>query len=293
MSDDQHNTPQEPKYTGELRIGEKNIPVSADSLEMMIAKTHDALQGMARSAEIVNVHVEQSHDSTEHRKKLEESLRRRTGRPKVGGGAKYFNESQQFRTHPDGTVLMHGILHPQSASKNLTTRMHLMRALQTDASTPTVQGDLHFERVAQSATSDQCTREQFDALIQQYETLPLNEEIDDAAVRRLCAALGACGIQTEESCEGHGANLPQIWFTCPEDKLSILAAALHHLREKWEVQTQGLSHYVSPPSTLYVLSPKDVYCTASKAAERYPRAIQDLDTLGLTLLMQRKPSEKI
>ena len=288
MSDSQPIASNEPKFIGALRIGEKTVPVSADSLEILIAKTHDALQGVTTPETVIDVHIEQSHDLPEHRAQLAKSLNRRTGRPKVGGGVQYFEESQQFRTHPDGTVLMHGPLRSPSATMSLTTRMHLLRTLQTDTATPAVRGDMHFKRVSQAAESTHYTPEQFQVLLQTYESLPVNEEISDILVRRLCAAMGACGIKTEESCEGHGASLPRIWFTCPKNKLPILTRALKHLRERWKVEIQGQSHHAASPSALYVLSPEDTYCTASKAAERYPRAIQDLDTLGLTLLQQNQ-----
>ena len=263
------------------------MPISAETPELLIAQVHDALQGMTPADGLVDLHIEKPLSSPQEREELTENMRRRTGRVKRGGGAVHFQESQQFRTHPDGTVLAHGALSGWNASRSLGTRLNLMKLLQTNTPTPAVQGDVHYERVAQAAASPSFTRERFDALVQEYQSLPVNEDISDVVVRRLCAAMGDCGIASKESCEGHGDHLPCIWFTCPKQRLKTLTSALKHLRENWIVTRAGHSR-IDPSEPLYVLEPKDRFCEKSKATERYPRAIQDLDTLGLMLLLRKK-----
>lgn len=263
--------------------------MGAETPELLIAQMHDALRGVTRAGELVDVHVEQSHGSSRLLDELVESFRRRMGRVRKGGGPTQLQESQQYRRYPEGTVLAHGEFLASSVPGNLESRFKLMGLLQTKKETPPVDGDLHVERVLRAAGSRRYGRAQFDALVHAYGELPINEEISDVVVRRLCAAMTACGMPSEESCEGHGGHLPRIWFRCEEARLRTLRAALRHLRERWEVSPAGLSR-VHPSEPLYVLQPKDAECEASKASERYPRAIEDLDTLGLTLFMQRGKS---
>ncbi|MFH0770321.1 MAG: hypothetical protein V1926_02990 [Candidatus Peregrinibacteria bacterium] len=282
------NLPQsEPTYVGKISVGEKTMTVEAETPELLIAKVHDAMQGIGQTENQAEVHIELARTPHGFQKKVLQNLRRRTGRVKVGGGATQFVEDQEKRKYAEGTVLMDCPLIPTRISNSLKTRFRLMRLFQTGEETPPVNGDDHFERVQMASHSGQIPRRTFDILVHQYNQQPLNAEISDALVRRLCAAMTACGLETEESCEGHGNELPKIWFTCTKSRLKMLRSALKHLRETWEVDQSGASR-VHPEKQLYVLCPKDDFCSTSKAAERYPRAIADLDTLGLTLLMHRK-----
>ena len=60
----------------------------------------------------------------------------------------------------------------------------------------------------------------YKAVLSVYNSLPLNLPITDESMKRVCQVLTNFGYKTSESCEGHGKELPGIFFNC-DDKISM------------------------------------------------------------------------
>ncbi|MEK7562938.1 MAG: hypothetical protein AAB544_00935 [Patescibacteria group bacterium] len=204
---------------------------------------------------------------------------------------------QQHNKHR-GIVLMHGALPGgRSLLGDLENRLYSTGGLSKGKETPRVDR----EKQKQFFSS----QDQFDLLVDEYESLEVNDEIDDATIRRICAAMNSCNLKTHHSCEGHGSELPCILFEPVDAKaLTRLHGVLKSdLRLRWlttdlqfglndkeriELFRTNKRNEASKRISGYSLEPVDKDCELQSAVGRYDDSILDLDLIGLKMLQRCK-----
>lgn len=272
-------------YIGEVTFGQETIHFGANKPELILAQLHDALLQISQVSDPnaeVQIHIEQK-DSDKTVDDLAKNMQNRMGKRSRQDSVSDFRNSQEARRNENGIVLFKRTLESHRVLVTASNRLrflHILHSSNREEKTPPVSTEV-IEFVT-SLTGE--SPERIAEIVQKYEQLPINPEIDDPAVRRLCAALKESGIQSYESCEGHGKKLPAIWFRCKRKQLPLLKSAIQGLREQWEITNFNSTFH----RNLLELSPVDVFGESSNLADRYPRAIQDLDTLGLKLLLQKE-----
>ena len=132
--------------------------------------------------------------------------------------------------------------------------------------------------------------------VNKYFSLPVNEDIDDKEVRRLCAVMTSFGYVTASSCVGHERKLPNIYFQ-DQDKghvgiliVDILGSdCFAPVNDKWEVINCEKEIECVPGEHWcpwdYLLRPQNADFSIS---ERYEKCVDDLDIIGVSLLLYNR-----
>lgn len=305
------------KFVLEITDGDQEITtIEADRAELLLAQTKDTLRerglishsGVSHRVNAWNFHLETQGpqgsfttlDAYSQRLRGELIALIATQRERDAYALDGIRAIQSS-SRRNGFVLMDGSLPKRSLFSGLHLRLKCIDALaKGNCRTPAV------EREKQRAQFG--AEEPFDAIADQYESIRVDEGIDDAKLRRLCAVMHESGLQTHHSCEGHGDELPEILFEpVDQDALHILDTALQtKLRLPWtrKPATFGMNdrearqllkqkRFAEAGRRIqgFSLEPEDQYCLHTSAAERYDNAILDLDLIGLRLaqaLRQRK-----
>ena len=130
----------------------------------------------------------------------------------------------------------------------------------------------------------------YEEILKKYHDLPLTLPIDDVAVQRVCQVLTHYKYKTVESCEGHGRDLPKIFFTCKDqdrlrDITHIVNGELRHLNNfPWEIRTFCGDPYLnSDGKLLYLLEPA-LWAGEIDPKKEQNKLIDDLDFIGIATL---------
>lgn len=128
---------------------------------------------------------------------------------------------------------------------------------------------------------------EIDGLMDRYRKLVLKIEIGDERIARLCQVLTDHGCVTFESCEGHGRQVPRIWFFPPKDPKDlmlishILQRASYAKNFPWHIVVNGNVN-ASQPLT-YILEPSSEKGPIN-LHDDYNKLMQDLDIIAISIL---------
>ena len=130
----------------------------------------------------------------------------------------------------------------------------------------------------------------YEQILKKYESLPLTLPITDSAMQRVCQVLTNYRYKTTESCEGHGKQLPNIFFQCDDqvslrDLAHIVERELHNLNHfPWQIRAWSSDPYLNPESKLaYVLEPA-LWRGEINPQTAHPKLLEDLDFIGMEVI---------
>ena len=119
-----------------------------------------------------------------------------------------------------------------------------------------------------------------------YMRMPIKLSIDDHSISRLCQQLTNQGYITFSSCEGHGREVPHIYFTC-EDVNSVAElsdvvnkTAITHFG--WGIGVYSLNHG-DGYKAYYELRPERVKTEGLNIVESQEQLKEDFDILGYSI----------
>jgi hypothetical protein len=133
-----------------------------------------------------------------------------------------------------------------------------------------------------------------DKIIEEYLSLPIDSNITDVELQRICATMNKLGYETNESCLGHEKHLPRIFFYCKDQELlrdiSYIVKEYTPTNEPWVVtlfeSRVSAPPFLNPDSKLcFILSPEDARGKFSDLSKRYNKSVEDLDVIGLGILL--------
>ena len=125
-----------------------------------------------------------------------------------------------------------------------------------------------------------------------YRELPLNDKIqsiDDERIMRLCQVLTNYGFRTISSCEGHGSDLPSIFFVCDNNELlRDLAYIINHgspyKKFQWSVAIESPLPSSNPHSPLrFQLKPFADFDSFVLPRD-YEELMRDMDIIALCIM---------
>ncbi|MDP1728650.1 MAG: hypothetical protein Q8L27_00420 [archaeon] len=123
-----------------------------------------------------------------------------------------------------------------------------------------------------------------------YLKMPLTLQVSDVAMQRISEVLTSQGYETENTCEGHGSDIPRIFLTCDnQEHLRHLAYLLANRRMcptnfNWVLGAWSSCPSSNPDSGLYYrLSPFPIDRMINPKKDHL-KLVQDLDILGIALL---------
>jgi len=149
-----------------------------------------------------------------------------------------------------------------------------------------MQGD-HQSRIETKITDLGYDPKEVSDLVGSYFSIEPTIPIDDEPMKRLCQILTEHGYITQESCDGHGENVPVIDFVCEDqNKLRSLAYILGYEIDAcnfaWCVRIDSENPSENPETPLnYILEP---YPVAIEAKEHYDELLEDLDIIGIFVM---------
>ena len=131
-------------------------------------------------------------------------------------------------------------------------------------------------------------RKEVEPVWNQYANMPLSISIDDESIRRLCQVLTNYGYQTFSSCEGHGKEIPHIYFRCR--KTGRVAELSNIIRQTaianflWGVEVGSQQDSRNRYQIFYELRPEKPKRGKLDMVKDKKYLVEDFDILGYSIL---------
>lgn len=149
-----------------------------------------------------------------------------------------------------------------------------------------MQGD-HQSNIVEKITALGYEPKEVSDLVDSYFSIKPTLPVEDKPMKRLCQTLTEHGYITQESCDGHGKDLPIIDFYCEDQKklrhlAYILGYEIEACNFSWCVRIDSDNPVDDPDSPLtYILEP---YPVSIDVKEHYDELLEDLDMIGIFVM---------
>ncbi|MFA6082459.1 MAG: hypothetical protein WC773_03555 [Patescibacteria group bacterium] len=155
---------------------------------------------------------------------------------------------------------------------------------------PRISADLIVSRICDERWSPEGIaqyRAETEKSVQRYRDIELNLPITDEPMKRICQVLTNNGLITVESCEGHGEELPVIWFACDDkqllkDIIEVVYRRTVHKKFPWLIEVYSANTSMDMP-IYYILSPSQAKGIIDPKDDR-EELLTDLDIIGESVM---------